>query len=249
MGIPPLYRTEGRTSRPRRLLAFAALILAGALGLGCLYVSFRGRSQPNLAYAPLPPTAIVFTGQPDRIERALALMEEGRVTRILVSGANRPGGVDPRRFAQQFGLSPRLVSALSTGGIVLATEANSTLENAIETSCWLSQHPEIGELTLITSSGHMARASLALERALHGRVEVRRVTSDQDCPTCEARRRPPLVEFGAFLATWLITLLPQARWTQDSTRLCGAVPLPEKHIIFQGIERPEEPAAIWHIAK
>ena len=209
----------------RRLLAGAGLLLVAALGLGGLYVSFLWSSSPSLGEGPMPPTAIVFTGRQDRIERALELMEEGRVTRILVSGANRPGGVDTKRFARQFGLSPQLVSALSTGGIFLATEANSTLENAIETSCWLSRHPEIGEVTLITSSGHMARASLALERALHGRGEVRRLTSDQDCPTCEARQRPPLVEFGTFLATWLITLLPQARWTSDPARLCGAAPI------------------------
>ncbi|UOK72813.1 YdcF family protein [Ancylobacter polymorphus] len=197
----------------------------------------------------MAPTAIVFTGQPDRIERALELMEEGRVARILVSGANRPGGVDPTRFARQFRLSPRLVSALSAGDIVLATEANSTLENAIETSCWLSRHPEIDEVTLITSSTHMARASLALERALHGRVEVRRLTSDRNCPTCEGPKRLPLAEFGTFLATWLITLLPQARWTPDPPRLGGAASLPEERIVFQGVERAEEPAPIWHIAE
>ena len=55
---------------------------------------------------------------------------------------------------------------MAEGRIVLATDPNTTLQNAAESTRWLADHPDIRRVLRITSRSHMPRASLALERAL-----------------------------------------------------------------------------------
>jgi uncharacterized SAM-binding protein YcdF (DUF218 family) len=190
-----------------------------ALCIGSLFYSFQSRIQSGLDRNAVPRTAIVFTGQFDRIRFALGLMDEGGIDRLFISGVNPGAGIVPARFAAQFALSPRLASALAAGDIVLATEANTTLENAIETACWLRRHPEIRQVALITSQRHMARASLALERALPAGRHIARLPSDQFAGSGLSAGQ--LSEFVKFSATWLITLMPKAAWPVNSLNSCA----------------------------
>lgn len=163
----------------------------------------------------LPPVAIVFTGQYDRIERGLELLSEGRVKQLFITGVNPKAGLRLERFADQFSLTSEQRDWLAQGRIILAPNARSTIENAIETACWLGSQPEVRSVTLITSQRHMARAALALERAINP-VHVVRVASD----TADADQLNDPGEAREFAATWAITLLPRDLWPTDNLADC-----------------------------
>lgn len=193
----------------------------GGASAAALYVDFTTRSEGHDLSSDLPRTAIVFTGQFDRIRMGLELLSTDRVDTLFITGVNRKAGLDVARFARQFRLTPEQTDALSTGRIVLAADANSTLENALETECWLKRHPDIEAVTLITSRSHMARASLALKRTV-APVRVTRLVSDpmRDAGTFRTRT----TEFRDFLATWAITLLPRSLWPVNQPANCGPPP-------------------------
>lgn len=188
-------------------LAAATLIVAGAAITLCLYWDFVQRSSREAVALPQHNTAVVFTGQFDRVELGLALLEEGRVDRLFISGVNAGAGIARQGFAAQFRLSPRLLAALDAGQIILAVDANSTLQNARETACWLERHPDIRVVVLVTSRQHMPRASLALERAVPRTTAVLRLSPAELSTGPSAA--PELSEFAKFSATWMITLLPR----------------------------------------
>lgn len=118
--------------------------------------------------------AVVFTGQYDRIELALALMHSGQVRRLLISGVNQGAGLSPDRLVPLFERdAPWLGSAIAEGRVDLDETAQNTFDNARETACWYRREGLSGPLMLITSTAHMPRASAVLEAQLPG-VEIQR---------------------------------------------------------------------------
>lgn len=192
-------------------LVFLALLLSA---------DFLRRSTPAALPASLPDTAIVFTGQFDRVEAGLALMEREQVEMLFISGVNRRAGIRPEGFAEQFSLSPALRDALAQARFILASDADTTLENAIETACWLARQADNRTVVLVTHRYHMPRASLALERAVPWQIRVVRISPEQVLPGTE---RPfVLREVFKFAATWVITLLPSSLWPAEISYDCAA---------------------------
>ncbi len=148
------------------------------------------------------PDAVVFTGQFDRIHRGLYLLKKGHINRLLISGANPGAGIQPDRFATQFNLDASQLEALYDGRLVLATGAESTLQNAAETACWFKSGQ--GALVLITKTDHMPRASLALELIL-GDSEILREGIPAKTRATPTRR---LGEFLGYLATYVLAAAP-----------------------------------------
>ena len=198
----------------RLVVAGLTLFLLGGLAYGGLYWEFLRRSVPELTLQDVPRTAVVLTGDPQRVQFALDAMDAGRFDRLYVVGE----GIDPQRFAAQFGLSAKLLRALESGDIVVSSESTSTLENGIETRCLLRDDSQINGITLITSQYHMPRASLAVDRALRARIDVVRLPSD----AAKENRIPPIreSEWQKFLASWAITLAPQSFWVSGSIKPC-----------------------------
>lgn len=200
----------------RWLSWFVISLMCGFIAFG-LYAAlkwmFWTRSGSDLEQSMVR-AAVVLTGDNRRIRFALNQMEQGRFDRLLIVGA----GLDPGRFEQQFVLSERLRQSVERGEIELADRSTSTLENAIEAFCWLRRHSSISSITLITSQSHMARASLAFDRALGPYVRVSRLVSDER----EVAGRPVAhtTEWHKFLATWFITLAPQSLWVTGSIEPC-----------------------------
>jgi len=197
----------------RKVVVF--LILASAVVLVALAVAlvreFSIRSVVAADAADLPTTAVVFTGQYDRVELALHLFDQGRLDRIFISGVNGGAGITPQNFAAQFRLSSNARAALNSGQIILAPDANTTIENALETACWLDNQPGIREIVLITGLSHMPRASWALESALAGSVSVRRLSPD--IPRAgDARSRWNMSELLKFGVTVPLMLMPRHLW-------------------------------------
>ena len=189
---------------------FALLILSVSL-------DYVHRSTVFAPANDLPEVAVVFTGEFERVYTGLELLEERQVKSLFISGANQRGGIIAPSFAEQFELTPTQMEAFQTGAIVLATAADNTIENALETACRLRLNPEIRTVTLITSPWHMARASRALDRAIFG-VQIVRVAAYPR----EGRLRLDNEEFRKFIATWFVTLLPRSLWPADEGALCPA---------------------------
>jgi uncharacterized SAM-binding protein YcdF (DUF218 family) len=118
-----------------------------------------GAAELHAGEPPLPETAVVFTGSRNRVIWGLRLLEDGRVARLLVSG------IPEETFVREFRLSQVLVKARREGRLVLGTRAETTLENAAETVCWLEREGLTGPILLITSEEHLPRAMAALANA------------------------------------------------------------------------------------
>jgi uncharacterized SAM-binding protein YcdF (DUF218 family) len=106
--------------------------------------------------------AVVFTGADERIEASLELLANGATDRLFISGANPNAGIRPKRFFLQFGpRHPKLREMLDCC-IEFGPHADTTLQNALETRCWLERHELAGSIVLVTSADHMPRAYTAL---------------------------------------------------------------------------------------
>jgi uncharacterized SAM-binding protein YcdF (DUF218 family) len=198
-------------------MKFQYLLLVGVgLFLAFAFGDFQRRLGKALPQGPHPDVAVVFTGQFNRVELALALFEKQQLDRVFVSGVNPPAGIHHDSFSRQFAVSPAVKTALASGRIALGTEAHSTLDNALETACWMTQSPEIRDLILITGRAHMPRASLALERATAPELKIVRVSPDH-----EDRPQPAYTEFAKFLVTWMVTLMPMSFWPGTASISCS----------------------------
>ena len=183
-----------------------------------LLFDFVSRSEANARVGDLPPTAIVFTGAYERIDKGLSLLSSGQVERVFISGANRTSGLIDTRFPGLFEANSKEAGWISDGRLVLAPDAHSTFENALETACWLENQEGVEAVTLITSRRHMARASVALQHRI-APTSVVRLISDPSENYNEFEI--DLLEFGRFALTWFITLLPQTLWPADEPATCS----------------------------
>ena len=180
---------------------YRAIALTLVLIIGAVLLDFRARTMSN--YHPDDDTAIgvVFTGQYVRVYQGLALLKKDIVEPLFISGVNRPAGMTTENFSTKFELDESLLDDLTDGRLILGDRAHSTFENALEVRCWLEKidaDPSLDDLpvVLITSSLHMPRASVALERALRGREVYRWSIPESLDPKQEPGR-----EFMKYLAT------------------------------------------------
>lgn len=199
------------------VVRFLSIIGLAALILGWLLLDFMSRTNEYVVSGEVPRTAIVFSGQYDRVHLGLNLLSSGTLDRLFISGVNRKAGLGVARFSEQFALTPEQVGWVSDGKIILAPDARSTLENALEAACWLDQQPDIDAVTLITSQRHMARASAALQHKISP-TSIARVVSDPS--NTNGEYKIDLAEFSKFAATWFVTLLPASMWPANEPSLC-----------------------------
>ena len=175
-------------------------LLVVAVGLVLASVmDFVQRTRTNFEPTVTPLPGVVFTGQFNRVYTGLALLERGALSPLLISGTNRPAGITIEKFVGQFKLSPKLQAGLADGTLVLSAGAHNTFENAAETRRWLATLHANSPVVLVTSRFHLPRASLALEKALAGRVVLR-----VGVPEDSASYRIVLIEWGKFVWTRVV---------------------------------------------
>ncbi len=102
---------------------------------------------------------VVLTGGVGRIDRGLALLQDGAAKRMLISGVDR--SVRPHELAVQYKVPDRLFDCC----ITLGREAIDTRSNGVETARWLEKRG-YDTVRLITSDWHMRRAAFELREAL-----------------------------------------------------------------------------------
>jgi len=134
---------------------FAAfIVLAWALGFGwfalLLPQPLDGRTTDAI---------VVLTGGAGRLDRGIALMQDGAAKRMLISGVDR--SVRPHELAVRYDAPDKLFDCC----ITLGSEAIDTRSNGIETARWLERRG-YDTVRLITSDWHMRRASFELRQAL-----------------------------------------------------------------------------------
>ena len=76
---------------------------------------------------------VVLTGGPGRIDRGIALMQQGAARRMLISGVDR--SVRPGELAAQYDAPEALFDCC----ITLGREAIDTRSNGLETARWLAR--------------------------------------------------------------------------------------------------------------
>jgi uncharacterized SAM-binding protein YcdF (DUF218 family) len=108
---------------------------------------------------------VVLTGGAGRIDRGLALLQDGATKRMLISGVDR--AVRPSELAAEYKTPEKLFACC----ITLGREAIDTRSNAIETARWLERR-DYKTVRLITTDWHMRRAALELRQALPARVTL-----------------------------------------------------------------------------
>lgn len=108
---------------------------------------------------------IVLTGGPNRIERGLALMEQSRASRMLVSGVNL--SVGRRDFLIMFRPPLKLFDCC----IDLGQDAVDTRSNAAESAAWVAKY-KFRSIRLVTTDWHMRRARFELRQALPKDVAI-----------------------------------------------------------------------------
>lgn len=102
---------------------------------------------------------VVLTGGAGRIDRGLALLQDGAAKRMLISGVDRD--VRPSELAAEY----KAPDALFACCITLGREAIDTRSNAIETTQWLERR-DYRTVRLVTTDWHMRRAALELRQAM-----------------------------------------------------------------------------------
>lgn len=132
----------------------ALILLAWGLGFGwfalLLPQPLDGRTTDAI---------VVLTGGEGRLDRGLALMQDGAAKRMLISGVDR--SVKPHELAVRYDVPDKLFNCC----ITLGREAIDTRSNGIETAQWLERRG-YDTVRLITSDWHMRRASFELRQAL-----------------------------------------------------------------------------------
>ena len=156
----------------------------------------------------------------------------GKVNPVFISGFNSGAGLSFDTFSDRFLSGSSFENLVSTGRISVGVRANNTLENAIETQCWLKIHPEIVSVGLVTSERHMKRAHLALRRALSDRIEIHPVPVPDPANSVDQPDHKGVSDYLTdyrlflnnetvkYLGTWLFTLLPTAWWPLQSIPVC-----------------------------
>jgi uncharacterized SAM-binding protein YcdF (DUF218 family) len=118
---------------------------------------------------------IVLTGGAKRIERGLALMDQNRAKRMLISGVDP--SVRPVELAAQYAVPVGRFDCC----IDLGTEAVDTRSNGDEAAAWVRKG-RYRSVRLVTTDWHMRRADFELRQSLPRDVAIVRdaVRSDAD---------------------------------------------------------------------
>jgi uncharacterized SAM-binding protein YcdF (DUF218 family) len=152
--------TSGKRRFRKRWWITGCLLSAAALWLVVSFLSFADRVASMRPPAdPRADAIVVLTGGQERIEKAVALLEERRAQRLLISGVN------PGTTARQISARTATAKDLFACCVDLDRKALNTIGNASEAALWAKEH-DFGSLIMVTSAYHMPRATMELVTAM-----------------------------------------------------------------------------------
>lgn len=153
-----------------RYLISIVLLLASILG-------FLNMGKWLVRSDPLGETDLIVVlmgGGPDRIVEAVDLYHEGYVKKILMVENSQPGfallkerGVSIPRETHLWKCVGLQLGIPEDAFVIIPGDAQSTKDEAAYTNNYLTTHPEITSIRLVSSRYHTARAGKIFERYLN----------------------------------------------------------------------------------
>lgn len=201
------------------VIGLRGLIAACVLALTIWFASFDDYRPPTIGEIRNVPAAVVFTGQFERIDIALQMLDQGTIRRLFISGLNPGAGLFPTSFVAQFSArNPNIerLAGLTDCCIRWGDEADTTIQNADETKCWLTSESAQSPLLLISGRQHLARALAALRAAGVSNQILPYPVEEAGHPENELRRRA--LEFTKLLGQTLLSFTP---WYNANVALHG----------------------------
>jgi len=131
---------------------FAFLLAVYGIGFAAFALTL-----PKAAGDERTDAIVVLTGSPGRLERGLALLEQGRAQAVLISGV--PADARPEDYASRYNVD----LSLFPSRIALGQESVDTRTNAEEVARWLLRR-RYRSIRLVTSDLHMHRAYYEIGR-------------------------------------------------------------------------------------
>ncbi len=189
------------------------LVLALALVIGALasfaweLAQFDAAEPPSDAAIRRAAVAVVFSGDFARVDEALKLLAAGRVRKVYISGFNLGAGLIKQTFVTQFSRrNPEIahLDKLVACCVEMGEAADSTIQNALETQCWLTRRSIEGPILLVTSRMHMARALALLSRTAPDREIIPFPVADDTSLPNSARSE----EYDKFVQTLVLLRVP-----------------------------------------
>lgn len=211
-GVEPttMLRTIRRRSS-RVLWRLTGISTVAALVVVLLVAGFLGFAEA-VATATQPPdphadAIVVLTGGSARIDGALKLLDEGRASRLLISGVNPQ--VTSTDLANLVGGDVRDALACC---VDLGRQAIDTVGNAAETRDWVQAHG-FSSLIVVTSDYHMPRSMTELASTMPAITLIPFPVSNPDLHFSDWWRDPVtftllLREYGKYLVAKVRQLLP-----------------------------------------
>lgn len=141
----------------RRLALTLPLLLVGVLSLGFLAMPLPKVTPATPHDAVIVLGAAQYSGRPSpafkrRLDHALALYQQGKVHKIVVTGGRLPN--DP--FSEgEVGVEYLHAQGVPTSALLAETRSRTTIENLRNASTYLPPHTPV---TLVTDEAHAPRA-------------------------------------------------------------------------------------------
>lgn len=167
-------KRAGFVSKWPKLIGLLAGLGLVALGLGLRDLALVLDPPARFGFGPeaTADLALVLSGDPGelRTRAAAGLVIQGRVPRLLISGAGY-GGDSAEVLAQT-----AYALGVKADRVGLETEATTTYENIQRSAAWMhARGLEPARIVIVTTTTHAARAGLVAERGLPG-VQIRVLT-------------------------------------------------------------------------
>ncbi|MDR1008674.1 MAG: YdcF family protein [Rickettsiales bacterium] len=186
----------------------AKKLIIGTLLALLLYIIGFGVFLARLDFKPAgtikTDAIIVLTGDGDRIEEAVAALNDGRAKQLFISGVERRGNINRilDRILSDLRARADLRARIETG------HATNTLGNGLESREWAEKNG-IRSVRVVTSFYHMPRAMLVFRKYLPNVRLVPSPVSHGFESSWQVLRRPAATrlafkEYGKFVATWAL---------------------------------------------
>jgi uncharacterized SAM-binding protein YcdF (DUF218 family) len=177
------------------------------------FAAFDSFSPPSAATLRSAHAAVVFTGQFERVDAGLRLLNAEEIPRLYISGVNAGAGINPATFVNQFSArNPEIpeIRRLVECCVEWGELADNTFQNARDTRCWAERRGVTGPLLLITSEQHLARAMAALSGTLPSFRIIPYPVQDTTPPLVGETRMRAYIEYLGTLVAVRLPLWGQA---------------------------------------